>query len=177
MLATIAVIAIVIAVLLAAVLIYAATRPNTFIIQRTTSIKAPAANIHPLIDNFHQWPQWSPYENKDPAMTRTFSGAPSGKGSVYAWQGDKNVGSGRMEIIETSPSKVTVDLQFISPFKAHNTAEFSLAPSGDSTQVTWAMHGPLPYMAKVMHMFINMDRMVGNDFAAGLANLKAVSER
>ncbi|WP_315834514.1 SRPBCC family protein [Bradyrhizobium prioriisuperbiae] len=177
MLTTIAVIAIIIAVLLAAVLIYAATRPNTFVIQRTASIKAPAARIQPLIDDFRQWPQWSPYETKDPAMARTFSGAPSGKGSVYAWQGDKNVGSGRMEIIDTSPSKVTVDLQFIAPFKAHNTAEFSLVPSGDSTQVTWAMRGPLPYMAKIMHMFINMDRMVGNDFAAGLANLKAVSER
>lgn len=180
MLATIAVIAIVIAALLAAILIYAATRPNTFVIQRTTSIKAPAARIHPLIDDFHQWPQWSPYETKDPAMTRTF-GAPRGKGSVYAWQGDKNVGSGRMEITDTSLSKVTVDLQFISPFKAHNTAEFSLVPSGETTQeitqVTWAMRGPLPYMAKVMHMFINMDRMVGNDFAAGLANLKAVSEK
>ena len=185
MLATIAVIAIVIAVLLAAVLIYAATRPNTFVIQRTTSIKAPPARIHPLINDFHQWSLWSPYETKDPAMTRTFSGAPRGQGAVYAWQGDKNVGSGRMEISDTSPSKVTVDLQFITPFKAHNTAEFSLVPSGDAeqattqvtTQVTWAMHGPMPYMAKIMHMFINVDRMVGNDFAAGLANLKAVSER
>ncbi len=176
MLATIAVIAIIIAVVLAAVLIYAATRPNIFIIQRTTSIDAPAARIHPLINDFHQWKQWSPYETKDPAMTRTFSGAASGKGSVYAWQGDKNVGTGRMEIIDTSSSKVTVDLQFITPFKAHNTAEFSLVPNGDATRVTWAMRGPLPFIGKVMHLFINMDRMVGNDFEAGLANLKTVSE-
>ncbi len=180
MLSTIAVIAIIIAVALAAVLIYAATRPNTFIIQRTTSIVAPAARIHPLINDFHQWKQWSPYETKDPAMTRTFSGAASGKGSVYAWQGDKNVGTGRMEIIDSSMSKVTVDLQFITPFKAHNTAEFSLVPNGDATHaatdVTWAMHGPLPYVGKIMHLFINMDRMVGNDFEAGLANLKTVSE-
>src|SRR5882672_641159 len=115
MLATIAVTAIVIAVLLAAVLIYAATRPNTFVVQRTTNIKAPPAKIHPLINDFHQWTQWSPYEQKDPAMTRTFSGAASGKGSVYAWQGDKNIGTGRMEIVDTSLSKVTVDLQFIAP--------------------------------------------------------------
>jgi len=180
MLATIAVIAIIIAVVLAAVLVYAATRPSTFIVQRTTSINAPAARIYPLINDFHQWKQWSPYETKDLAMTRTFSGAPSGKGSVYAWQGDKNVGSGRMEIINTTMSKVTVDLQFIAPFKAHNTAEFSLAPNGEAarvtTNVTWAMHGPLPFIGKVMHLFINMDRMVGNDFEAGLANLKTVSE-
>lgn len=176
MLATIAVIAIIIAVVLAAILIYAATRPSTFVIQRTTSIKAPAATIYPLINDFHQWKQWSPYETKDPAMTRTFSGAASGKGSVYAWQGDKNVGTGRMEITDTSMSKVTVDLQFITPFKAHNTAEFSLVPNGDATRVTWAMHGPLPYVGKIMHLFINMDRMVGNDFEAGLANLKTASE-
>jgi polyketide cyclase/dehydrase/lipid transport protein len=176
MLAIIAVIAIVIAVVLAAILIYAATRPNTFVVSRTTSIKAPAAKIQPLINDFHQWTQWSPYETKDPAMTRTFSGAASGQGSIYAWQGNKNVGTGRMEIIDTSMSKVAIKLDFITPFEAHNVAEFSFEPRGETTTVTWAMHGPLSYMAKVMHLFFNMDRMVGNDFAAGLANLKAVSE-
>ena len=111
-------------------------------------------------------------------MKRTFSGAASGKGAVYAWEGDKNVGSGRMEILEASaPSKIVIKLDFFTPFEAHNTAEFTMLPQGDETRVTWRMHGPAPFMAKVMQVFINIDKMVGKDFEAGLANLKRLAEK
>ncbi len=174
----IAVVAIVIAVAVAAILIYAATKPDTFRVQRTASIKAPAGKIFPLIDEFGNWGAWSPYETRDPAMKRTRSGPPSGKGAIYAWDGNKNVGQGRMEVLESSPpSRVLIKLDFMRPFEAHNTAEFTLQPRGDATDVTWAMYGPLPYMAKVMHTFINIDRMVGKDFETGLANMKARVEQ
>jgi uncharacterized protein YndB with AHSA1/START domain len=169
---------IVIVVLVAAVLIYAATRPDTFRVQRTTSIKAPPEKIFPLINDFHNFGAWSPYEKKDPNMKRTLSGATHGKGAVYDWEGDYNVGKGRMEITETSPpSRVTIKLDFVKPFETHNIVEFTLDPQGDSTSVIWAMHGPSPYVAKVMHVFFDMDSMVGKDFETGLANLKAIAEK
>jgi uncharacterized protein YndB with AHSA1/START domain len=171
-------IVIVIVVLIVAVLIYAATRPDTFRVQRTTSIKAPPEKIFPLINDFHNFGAWSPYEKKDPNMKRTLSGATHGKGAVYDWEGDYNVGKGRMEITETSPpSRVTIKLDFVKPFETHNIVEFTLEPQGDSTSVTWAMHGPSPYVAKVMHVFFDMDSMVGKDFETGLANLKAIAEK
>ena len=169
---------IVVAVLIVAVLAYAATKPDTLRVERTTNVKAPADKIFPLINDFHRWGDWSPYEKKDPAMTRTFSGAPSGKGAVYTWDGDSNVGAGRMEIVESSPaSKVAIQLDFSRPFEGHNIAEFTMQPQGDSTNVTWAMHGPSNYIGKIMSVFINMDTMIGSDFEAGLANLKAAVEQ
>jgi uncharacterized protein YndB with AHSA1/START domain len=166
------------AVLIAVVLILALTKPGTFRVERTTSIKAPPEKIFPLVNDFQNWSSWSPYEKKDPAMKRTFSGPPSGKGAVYEWDGDKNVGQGRMEITgSTPPSNVTLDLDFVKPFEAHNTVVFTLAPQGDSTTVTWAMQGPANFISKVMQVFINMDKMVGTDFEAGLANLKALAEK
>ena len=178
MLKTIAYIAAVIVVIVAGILIYAATRPDTFRVQRSASIKAPPDKIFPLINDLHAWSAWSPYEKKDPAMKRTFSGAPNGKGAVYEWDGDKNVGKGRMEITDSaSPSKVIIKLDFIKPFEGHNTAEFTMEPKGDNTVVTWAMYGPSAFMMKVMGIFMNMDNMIGNDFAVGLANLKAVAEK
>ena len=141
-------------------------------------IKAPAERIFPLIADFHQWKAWSPYENKDPAMQRTYSGAASGNGAVYAWQGNKNVGHGRMEILDaTQPSKIVIQLDFFTPFEAHNTAEFTLQPAGDGTRVTWLMQGPAPFMSKLMQVFINLDNMVGKDFEVGLANLKGLTEK
>ena len=182
MLKTFAYIAAVIAVIVAGLLIYAATRPDTFRVQRTVTIKAPPEKIFALINDLRSWSLWSPYEKKDPAMKRTFSGAASGKGAIYEWDGDKNVGKGRMEITEATPSaKVLIKLDFIKPFEGHNTAEFTMEPRSDGTVVTWAMYGPCPYIAKVMGvvmgLFMNMDDMIGNDFAAGLANLKAAAEK
>ena len=165
-------------VVVAGILIYASTKPDTMHYQRSASIKAPPEKIFPLINDFHRWGTWSPYETKDPAMKRIFSGQPEGKGSVYEWDGDKNVGKGRMEITEVSaPSKVTIKLDFIKPFEGHNIAEFTLEPKGDSTNVTWAMRGPCPFIGKVMSVFIDMDRMIGKDFETGLANLKALTEK
>src|SRR5262245_58905327 len=175
-------IAIVIGVLLvvgiAAVLALAAAKPDVFRVQRAATIKAPPEKIFPLISDFRHWTAWSPYERKDPAMKKSFSGAAAGKGAVYEWDGDKNVGKGRIEITEaTLPSKVALKLDFVRPFEAHNVVEFTLQPKGDATDVTWAMQGPAPFLSKVMQVFLNMDRMVGQDFEAGLANMKALAEK
>jgi hypothetical protein len=167
----------IVVVLVAALLTYAATKPDTFHVQRSANIKAPLEKIFALIEDLHSWSGWSSWEKMAPAMKRTYSGSANGKGAVYAWEGNNKVGEGRMEITDTSPpSKVTIKLDFIKPFEGHNIAEFLLDPKGDSTNVTWAMHGPTPYMAKVMHVFFNMDKMIGKEFEAGLANLKTIAE-
>src|SRR5205823_14573503 len=174
----IATIAVVIAIAIAVVLILALSKPDIFRIQRVATIKAPAESIFALINDFHRWGSWSPWESKDPAMKRTFSGAESGKGAVYAWDGNKNVGSGRMEILDTSaPSKIVIKLDFFTPFEGHNTAEFTMLPQGDATNITWVMYGPASLMSKVMQVFINLDNMIGKDFETGLANLKRVTEK
>ena len=159
------------------VLALAATKPDTFRVQRTASVKAPPEKIFALINDFDRWGAWSPYEKKDPAMRRTRSGPSSGKGAVYAWEGNGDIGMGRMEIADSAPpSKVTIKLDFIKPFEASNIVEFTMEPDGDSTTVTWAMHGPAPFISKVMQVFFDMDSMVGRDFEAGLASLKALAE-
>ena len=171
-------IAIALAILIAVVVVLAAMRPDTFRVQRSIDINAPADKIFPLINDYRNWGSWSPYEHVDPDMQRTFSGPPSGRGSVYEWRGNKNIGHGRMEILDTvPPSKVVIKLDFFSPFEAHNLAEFTMQPKGNATNVTWAMHGPVPFMAKIIHMFMNMDRMVGGQFQQGLVSMKAVAEK
>jgi polyketide cyclase/dehydrase/lipid transport protein len=161
-------IAIVVVALLAGVLIFAATKPDTFRVQRAISIKAAPEKIFPFLNDLHSFGAWSPYEKKDPAMKRTFTGPASGNGAVYEWEGDKNVGKGRMEIADTAPpSNVKIKLDFVKPFES----------KGAFTEVTWAMQGPVPYVAKIMHVFLDMDSMVGKDFEAGLANLKTVAEK
>jgi Polyketide cyclase / dehydrase and lipid transport len=171
-------IAIVIVVVILAVLAYATTRPDNFRVERSASIKAPPEKIHALINDFHQWGAWSPYEKIDPSMKRTFSGAPSGKGAVYEWSGEGKAGAGRMEIIDAPvPAKVDIKLDFSKPFAGHFTAQYTLKTQGDSTEVTWAMFGPAAYISKVMGLFFNMDKMIGADFETGLANLKAVAEK
>jgi hypothetical protein len=180
MLEILAIIAVVVAIAIAIVLGLAATKPDSFSVQRAAVVKAPAEKIFPLINDFHQWGSWSPWENKDPGMKRTYSGAQSGKGAVYAWDGNKNVGSGRMEILDaSSPSKIVIKLDFFKPFEGHNTAEFTMLPQGDATNtiVTWAMYGPAPFMSKMMQVFMNIDNMIGKDFEAGLANLKKLTEK
>ena len=172
------IIGIVVVVLIAGVLILAATKPDTFQIQRAASIKAPPEKVFALINDFNRWGAWSPWEKKDPAMKRTFGATTSGKGATYAWEGNKDVGQGRMEIAESvPPSKVALNLDFVKPFEAHNLVEYTLEPKGDTTNVTWAMQGDTPYFAKIIHVFINMDKMVGKDFEAGLANHKAIAEQ
>jgi hypothetical protein len=166
------------AVAIVVVLGLAATKPDTFRVQRAASSKAPPEKIFALINDFGRWGAWSPYEAKDPAMKRSRSGAATGKGAVYEWDGDKNVGKGRMEIADASPpSKVTIKLDFEKPFEAHNIVEFTMTPRGAATDVSWDMHGPAPFVSKVMQVFFSMDDMVGKDFETGLANLKTLAER
>ena len=172
------IIAVILAVAIAAVLILAATKPTTLRVQRSVSINAPPERIFSLISDFHQWVTWSPYEQKDPAMKRTYSGTERGRGAVYAWDGDKNVGSGRMEILDVSaPSKIVIKLDFFKPFEGHNTAEFTMLPQGDGTHVTWLMHGPANFMSRLIQVFMNLDNLIGKDFEAGLANLKPITEK
>ena len=171
-------VALLVAALVVVVLAYAATRPDTLHVERAARVKASPEEIFPLISDFHRWTSWSPYEKRDPAMKRTYSGAPQGKGAVYEWEGNSEVGQGRMEITDTAdPSRVTIKLDFIKPIEGHNVAEFALAPQGGTTNVTWSMDGPSPYLGKLIGVFVNMDRMIGTDFEAGLANLKAIAEK
>jgi hypothetical protein len=177
MLKIFAVIGAVLVVGVALVLILAAMKPDTFRVQRSAAIKAPPEKILPLINDFKAWTAWSPYENKDPAMKRTYGSATSGKGATYAWDGNGSVGAGNMLITEAVPSKIALDLNMTRPMTANNKVEFTLVPAGDSTVVSWGMRGETPYLAKIIHVFFNMDKMVGGDFEAGLAKLKAVAER
>ena len=172
------IIAIVVGVLIVGVVVLAAMKPDSFRVERSASIKAPPEKIFPLINDFHNWGAWSPWEKMDPTMKRTHSGAPSGKGAVYEWEGNSKVGAGRMEILETTPpSKARIQLDFIKPFEGHNIAEYTLQPQGDGTTVTWAMYGPAPFMSKLMQVFVSMDSMIGKYFEAGLANMKAIAEK
>ncbi len=174
----IVIIVIALVVVVAALLLLAATKPATFRVQRAASINASREEIYPFIEDFHNWGHWSPYEKLDPTMKKTYTGAPSGKGAVYEWQGNSKAGTGRMEITGASvPSKVIIKLDFLKPFEGHNTSEFSLDGKGDSTNVTWAMYGPNSYMAKLMSIFMTMDRLLGKEFESGLANLKSVAEK
>jgi hypothetical protein len=174
MFATIAVTAV---VLLATVLAFAATKPDSFRVERATRIEAPPEKIFPLINDFRSWGYWSPYEKLDPIMRRTYRGPANGNGAVYEWKGNTKAGQGRMEIMESyPPSTIAIKLDFIKPFEGHNIAKFTLEARGDSTNVTWAMYGSDPYIAKVMTIFFSRDRMVGAQFEAGLANLKIIAE-
>jgi hypothetical protein len=170
------VVVVIVVVAVLGILGLAATRPDDFRVQRSVSIKAPPEKIIALVDNFHRWADWSPYEKLDPAMQRTLSGAEAGPGAVYEWSGSGKVGAGRMEILAATPSQIVIKLDFIKPFEGHNMATFTLQPNGDGTDVTWAMSGPTPFIAKIMGLFFDMDTMIGKDFETGLANLKAQAE-
>ncbi len=172
------IIALVVAVLLVGIVALAALKPDSFRVKRAITIKAAPETIFPLIDDLHRWTAWSPYEKKDPAMKRIFSGAASGRGAAYAWDGNNNVGEGRMEITESSPlTRIAIKLDFIRPFEGHNIATFTLTPNEDGTEVIWAMDGPTPFISKLMQVFFNMDKMIGTDFEAGLADLKNIAEK
>ena len=178
MLKVLAVVAVSVVVLVTGLLIYAATKPDAMRVQRTAGIKVPAEKIFALINDFNNWRAWSPYEAKDPAMQREITGAASGKGAIYAWEGNNQVGKGRMEILEsTGPSKIIIGLEFFRPMENTGTATFTLTPQGDGTEVTWTMDSPAPYTSKVMGIVFNLDKMIGGDFEVGLANLKSLAEK
>ena len=163
---------------IAVILVYAATRPDSFRVERSTAMNAPPEKIFPYIEGLKRWTAWSPYEGRDPGMKRAYSGAESGKGAVYEWDGNDNVGKGRMEIVDsTPPNRVVIKLDFLKPFEGHNMAELTVEPKGGQTIVTWAMYGPSTFMTKLIGTFMDMDDMIGRDFAAGLAKLKTVVEK
>ena len=167
----------VLAVAVAGVLALAATKPDSFSVQRSATIKAPPEKISGVLSDFRAWGAWSPWEKVDPTMKRSYSGEPKGKGAKYAWAGNSEVGEGSMTITEAQPSRVALDLDFVKPFEGHNKVAFALAPKGDATEVTWTMNGPSPYVTKVIQVFCDMDGMIGKQFEAGLADLKAVAEK
>jgi len=175
---------IVLAVILVAVLVVlglALTKPNVFRLARSARIKAPPEKVYPYVADFHRWVEWSPWEGIDAELKRTYEGAKSGIGAVYLWEGAKT-GMGRMEIMDASANRhIGIKLDFFKPFEAHNVCEFTFEPLNDIdlghvTAVTWSMHGPMPFMSKVMHVFMNMDKMVGKDFEKGLHALKGLTE-
>jgi len=167
-----------IAVLLVGVLIYASTRPDSFRVERSATIAATPDKVFAHLVDFKAWGAWSPWDKKDPAMKRSFGATTSGKGATYAWEGNKQVGKGSMEILESAaPSRLVIKLDFLAPFEAHNTAEFTLASRDGGTTITWAMHGPSSFASKLMSLLFNMDKMVGGDFETGLASLKGLAER
>ncbi len=169
---------IIVAVLIAGFLAFASTRPNKFSLIRSMDIKASPETIFAHLNDFKNWGAWSPWDKMDPDLKRNFSGSESGKGAHYSWIGNKKVGEGNMEITRSIPSSnVELNLNFLKPFKASNVTEFKITRNGDMTNVSWEMRGPLNLMMKVMHMFMNMDGMVGKDFEKGLTNLKSIVER
>jgi Polyketide cyclase / dehydrase and lipid transport len=167
-------------------LAFAATRPDTYRVERSRRIEAPIDVVYRQVDNFKSWGAWSPWDKRDPAMTKTFSGPDNGVGAVYAWVGNDKVGQGKMTIIDAKPPRdaaigdlavVSCRLEFIKPFASVATASFVIGRESDSaTAVSWSMEGRSNFMAKVFGVFMNMDKMIGGDFEAGLANLKAVAE-
>lgn len=165
-------------VVIAGILVYAATKPDTFRVARSITVNAPAERIFPLIEDYRRWPAWSPYEDKDPHMKRTFGAVAAGRGATYAWEGDGNVGAGNMTIVETIPDRqIGIRLNMLKPISASNDVTFDLVPQAQGTAVTWAMSGTVPYVAKIMHVFFNVDKMVGRDFETGLKRLKAAAEK
>lgn len=166
--------------LLAAVLLLlgcAATRPDSFRVERSTVIAAPPDRVFALIDDLHGFNRWNPWLRKDPAARGTYSGPERGPGARYAWESNE-VGTGSMTVVESAaPSHVGLQLDFIKPFEGHNQATFTLQPEGDGTRVTWAMFGPAPFLSKLMDVVVGMDRMIGPDFEAGLAALKTLAEQ
>ncbi len=165
-------------VLVAGFLVLVVTRPNTYRVQRRAIMRAEAGKIFGEINDLRRWSSWSPYEKLDPAMKRVFEGAETGKGSVYQWEGNSKIGAGRMEIVESvEPERVSIRLKFLRPMPGQSLAEFTLAPKDGATEVTWSMTGPVPFVGKILHLCFNMDRMIGNSFESGLADLKAQVEK
>ncbi|MGE0339730.1 MAG: SRPBCC family protein [Xanthobacteraceae bacterium] len=160
------------------VLVIAAAKPNRFRVERSIGIAAPAGKIFPLLDDLRQQRLWSPYEQKDPGMKRTYSGAERGAGAIYEWDGDKNIGAGRQEIVSaTANERIEGKIDFFRPMKANNRFELLLRPAANGTNVTWAIFGPMPFSSRIFSVFMDFDKMIGSDFEKGLIELKQVAER
>lgn len=169
---------IVLASAIVTVLVAASRKPDSFRVARSVSVAAKPEKVFPLVDDLRAQTSWSPWDKKDPGMKRSFSGPARGVGAVYEWDGNKDIGQGRIEIVESvAPARVVMKLDFIRPMEGRNVAAFELAPEGKATVVTWSISGPMPFLSKIMCVFMDMDTMIGRDFEAGLAGLKALAER
>jgi len=165
------------AVIVIVVVVVVAVQPSGFRVERTATISAPAPAVFGQVNDFHNWEAWSPWAKLDPTMRQAFEGAPAGTGAIYTWTGNKQVGEGRMTVTESRPNElIRIRLEFLKPFAATNTAEFAFKPEGNQTVVTWSMVGKNNFIAKAVHLVVNMDRMVGGDFEKGLARMKSVAE-
>lgn len=154
-----------------------ALQPAGYRVSRSTAVAAPAAVLFAQVNDFHKWTAWSPWEQIDPAMKRTYEGPPAGAGARYAWAGNREVGEGRMTIVESHPSdRIQVRLEFVKPFAGTSVAEFTFRPDGGRTLVTWSMTGDKNFIAKAIHLVMSMDRMIGDQFDKGLAAMKTVAE-
>jgi hypothetical protein len=170
-------IGLVVAVLLVGLCIAIATRPDTYRVTRSTTIAAPPDVVFGYVNDFHQWTQWSPFEKVDPAMTRTYGGAPSGTGATYSWSGNRQAGEGTITVRESLPSqRIALDLHFLKPFESTAVTQFTFDPAPQGVNVTWAMSGENNFIGKAMSLFVSMDKMVGKEFEDGLATLKSLSE-
>ena len=164
-------------VLVVVLLLVIASRPSTFRVVRSLLIPAPANAVFTQVNDFHAWAGWSPWEKLDPAMKKTFSGAPTGAGSVYTWEGNDKVGEGRMTLEKSDrPSAISITLEFVKPVAATSRSEFAFTPEGADTRVVWSMSGKNSFMAKAAGMFMDMDQMIGGDFEKGLAALSTTAQ-
>jgi Polyketide cyclase / dehydrase and lipid transport len=151
---------------------------DTYVVERSATIEAPPARIYEQIADFHNWTSWSPWENLDPDLQRSYSGTGAGVGAIYGWSGNRRAGRGRMEITDAvEPSKVQIALTFEKPFKARNETVFTISPDGSGSRVNWSITGKKTFMTKVMGLFTSMDKFLGPDFEKGLAGLKTVTEK
>ena len=154
-----------------------AMQPSEFRIERSATIAAPAPVVFAQVNDFHKWQAWSPWAKLDPAVKNSFAGAPAGQGAAFAWAGNRQVGEGRMTITESRPSElVRIKLEFLKPFEATNTAEFTFKPQGEHTAVTWSMYGHNNFVGRAVCLFVNMDKVLGGEFEKGLASMKSVAE-
>ena len=165
------------AILLGLLLAYAATRPAEYHVSRSTMMTATPETVHAIVNDFHQFPHWSPWQKLDPAMQARFEGSERGVGAVYHWSGNRDVGTGRMEITESSPKRVVMTLDFIEPFAAHTITTFDITPVASGSHVQWTMRGRHDYLGKLMSVFMDMDAMLGKNFDEGLANMKQLAEQ
>ncbi len=166
-----------IVVVLVVFLAIVALLPSEFRVVRSGNIAAPATDVFAQVNDFHKWQAWSPWAKLDPTAKNTYAGAPAGKGAIFSWAGDRNVGEGSMTLLESRPNDlISIKLEFRKPFKATNTAEFSFKPDGNQTRVTWSMSGRKNFIVKAFSLFMSMDKMVGAQFEQGLANMKSVVE-
>ena len=166
-----------VAVIVVVFIVVVAMQPSVFRVTRSTTMSAPAPAVFAQVNDFHKWEAWNPWGKIDPAMKQTYEGAPAGPGAIYTWVGNKNVGEGRMTLTESHPSDlIRIKLEFFKPFAGTNIAEFTFKPAGNQTAVTWSMTGKNNFMAKAIHLFMNMDKMIGGQFETGLAQMKSIVE-